>query len=75
MRALKVAVPSAVLMVGFLLCTTAGYSKPEYSKKEGGKSCVTCHTKMGAKDLNDTGKCYQEKKHSLDGCKLPEKKG
>ncbi len=73
MRALKVAVPSALLMIGFLLCTTSGYSKPEYAKKEG-KNCVTCHTKMGSKDLNDTGKCYKEKGHSLTGCPLPEKK-
>jgi hypothetical protein len=73
MQILKVVVPSAILMAGFLLCTSSGFGKQEYAKKEG-KSCVTCHVKMGAKDLNDTGKCYQAKNHSLDGCKLPEKK-
>ncbi len=42
-------------------------AKPEYTKKEG-KSCETCHTKAGAKELNDVGKCY-EKKKSLKECK------
>ena len=79
MRALKVAVPSALLMVGFLLCTTAGFSKQEYAKKEGGKACVYCHGKVEGKDamaknLNETGKCYQANEHSLAKCKAPEKK-
>ena len=73
MRTLKVAVPAAILAAGFLICSTTGYGKPEYSKKEG-KNCVTCHTKMGSKDLNATGDCYKDKGHSLEGCKLPEKK-
>jgi ferredoxin len=73
MRVLKVAVPSAVLMVGFVLCTATSYGTPAYAKKEG-KSCTTCHVKMGSKDLNDTGKCYKEHNHTLTDCKLPEKK-
>ena len=43
------------------------YGKIEYSKKEGGAKCVTCHTVMGKKDLNAVGKCYAEKK-DLKGC-------
>ena len=73
MRVMKVALPAAILMTGFLLCTSATYGKPEYSKKEK-QACVYCHTKMGSKDLNDTGKCYQENDHSLAKCKAPEKK-
>ena len=73
MRAMKLALPAAILMTGFLLCTSATYGKPEYSKKEK-QACVYCHTKMGAKDLNDTGKCYQANDHSLATCKAPEKK-
>ncbi len=78
MRALKVAVPSAILAIGFLVCTTASFGKPEYAKKEG-KNCVTCHAKMEGKDamaknLNDVGKCYKENNHSLATCKVPEKK-
>jgi hypothetical protein len=30
--------------------------------------------KAGAKDLNDTGKCYGANDHSLAKCKAPEKK-
>jgi hypothetical protein len=73
MRTLKVAVPSAILMAGFLFCTTSGYGKPEYAKKEGTK-CQTCHSKVEAKEamaknLTDTGKCYAENDHSLAKCK------
>ena len=79
MRALKVAVPSAALMAGFLLCTSAGFGKQEYAKKEGQK-CVTCHSKTEAKkeamaaNLTEIGKCYKENNHSLATCKVPEKK-
>ena len=73
MRAMKVALPAAILMAGFLLCTSATYGKPEYAKKEGQK-CTYCHVKMGAKDLNDTGKCYAAGDHSLAKSQPPEKK-
>ena len=75
MRALKVLVPGAALMAGFLICTTASYGKPEYAKKENIKTCTTCHSKMGAKpELNDYGKCYQANDHSLAKCTPPDKK-
>ncbi len=74
MRALKVTLPAAILMAGFLLCASATYGKMEYMKKEGVKSCTYCHVKAGAKDLNDTGKCYAANDHSLAKCKAPEKK-
>ena len=74
MRMIKLVLPATVLMTGFLVCTTASYGKPEYAKKENIKSCTTCHSKMGAKpELNDTGKCYS-KNHSMEGCKVEEKK-
>jgi len=72
MRVLKLAIPSAILMAGFLVCTTATYGKPEYSKKEG-KTCTYCHVKAGAKDLNDTGNCYKTNGHSLAKCAEPKK--
>jgi hypothetical protein len=82
MRAMKVAIPSALLMAGFILCTTASYGKPEYMKKEGVKSCTVCHAKVEttnqkeamAKNLNETGKCYATNDHSLAKCKVPDKK-
>ena len=67
MRTLKLAIPSLIVLAGFVVCTTATYAKPEYAKKEG-KSCVTCHVKMGQKDLNETGKCYASNDHSLTKC-------
>jgi hypothetical protein len=67
MRTLKLAVPSAILLAGFLVCTTASFGKPEYAKKEG-KTCTFCHVKAGQKDLNDVGKCYQKNDHSLAKC-------
>ena len=42
-------------------------AKVEYSKTEK-KACTTCHVKAASKELNDVGKCYQDKKHSLAGC-------
>ena len=73
MRALKLAVPTMILAVGFVLCTTATYGKPEYNKKEG-KKCVDCHAKVEAKDamsknLTDMGKYYKDHDHSLVGYK------
>ena len=73
MRAIKVALPAAILMAGFLLCTSATYGKPEYAKKEK-QSCTYCHVKAGAKDMTDTGKCYWANDHSLAKCKATEKK-
>jgi hypothetical protein len=67
MSTLKLTLPAAILMAGFMICTSATYGKPEYSKKEG-KGCTTCHVTAGKKDLNDTGKCYQTNEHSLAKC-------
>jgi hypothetical protein len=72
MRTIKLALPGAILMAGFLVCTTASYGKPEYAKKTG-KNCVYCHTKPGVKDLNDTGKCYKANNLSLETCPAPKK--
>ena len=81
MRTLKVAVPAAFLMAGFMICTTTSYGKPDYMKKEGVKSCTVCHSKMEpqnkeamAKNLNETGQCYAKNDHSLAKCKVPDKK-
>jgi len=67
MRLLKYILPAAVFVTCLVFTTTAGFATMEISKKEK-KSCVTCHVKMGSKDLNDTGKYYKEKK-SLVGYK------
>ena len=64
-----------LISVGLVLAAftvTFVHGKPEYSKKEG-KACNTCHVKNGAKELNDVGKCYKEKKSLVD-CTTQEKK-
>ena len=75
MKTLKLVIPAALIMGGFLVCTTASYGTQEFAKKEGGKACTTCHGKIEAKEnmpknLNATGTCYKEKK-SLAQCPAP----
>ena len=68
---LKTVLPAAILLGGFLVCTTASYGTAEYSKQTKQK-CAFCHEKIVAdkdamsKNLNEAGKYYKEKK-SLDG--------
>ena len=64
---LRITLPSAIMLSGLLFSTTFSYGKAEYTKKEG-KACAYCHTAAGKKDLNDVGKCYGERGHSLEGC-------
>jgi cytochrome c553 len=66
MHTLKLAIPAAVLMAGFLAFTSASYGKPDYAKKEK-QTCTFCHVKAGQKDLNAAGKYYQAHDHSLEG--------
>jgi cytochrome c553 len=80
MKTLKLALPAAILMAGFMAFTSASYGTPAYAKKEaavvgeGMKACPYCHVAAGKKDLNDTGKCYQTNGHKdLAKC-APEKK-
>ena len=71
MSRLKLIVPAALVLGGFLVCSTASFGKSEYSKATK-KSCTTCHEKVVtdkaamAKNLTDAGKYYAEHK-SLDG--------
>lgn len=70
---LKLIAPAAVLVGGFLVCTSSVYGTPDYAKKEK-KTCNYCHSKMSsdkaemAKSLNDTGTCYKTNDHSLAKC-------
>ena len=67
----KVIVPAAIVLGGFLVCSTASYGKAEYAKATK-KTCVYCHEKVSAdkdvmtKNLTDAGKYYSTHK-SLDG--------
>jgi hypothetical protein len=68
---LKTILPAAVLVGGFLLCTTASYGTADYSRNTK-KACSFCHEKVTADksvmigNLTDAGKYYKEKK-TLDG--------
>lgn len=66
MKKLPLIASSLVLGVVFLISATTSFAKPEYTKKEK-KGCTTCHVSAKSKDLNDTGKCYHEKK-DLKAC-------
>jgi hypothetical protein len=67
MQHLKLALPAAIILGGFVVCSTATYGKPEYTKKEK-KACNYCHTVAvpkdaeSAKGLTDAGKYYHEHK-------------
>jgi hypothetical protein len=67
----KVIVPAALVLGGFLACTTASYGKTDYAKTTK-KQCVYCHEKVSAdkdamsKNLTEPGKYYAAHK-SLDG--------
>ncbi len=68
----KIALPAAILLGGFLVCSTASYGKPEYTKATK-KACTYCHEKNVPadkdamnKNLTAAGKYYQKNK-SLDG--------
>jgi hypothetical protein len=77
MSHLKIIVPTALVLGGFLVCSTASYGKPEYTKSTK-KACTFCHAKSVPdkaemqKNLTPGGKYYQEHK-SLDGYQEPKK--
>ena len=70
---LKTVLPAAIVVGGFLVCTTASYGTAEYAKNTK-KSCTFCHEKVSSDktvmtgNLTDAGKYYKEKK-TLDGYK------
>jgi hypothetical protein len=65
----KVTLPAAILLGGFLLCSTTSYGKPEYMKSTK-KACNYCHvdSKAKPKELTAAGKYFAEHKN-LDGYK------
>ena len=69
MSLLKVTLPAVILLGGFLVCSTASYGKPEYTKSTK-KACAVCHvdSKAKPKELTEAGKYFSEHKN-LDGYK------
>ncbi len=78
MSSIKIALPAAILLGGFLVCTTASFGTQE-AYKQTKKACGYCHTQAAPKkgdpkanDLKDPGKYYKEHK-TLDGYVEPKK--
>jgi hypothetical protein len=75
MPRLKIALPTAVLLGGFLTVflssSTPSFGKAEYVKQTK-KPCAFCHkdAQKTPKELTDAGKYFAEHK-SLDGYKAP----
>jgi hypothetical protein len=67
MSQLKLILPGLIVLGGFLVCSTASFGKPEYTKQTK-KAFTYCHVdaQKAPKDLKDAGKYFQEHK-SLDG--------
>jgi hypothetical protein len=67
MSQLKLILPGVIVLGGFLVCSTASFGKPEYTKQTK-KACTYCHVdaQKTPKELKDAGKYFQEHK-SLDG--------
>jgi hypothetical protein len=67
MSHLKLILPAALVLGGFLVCSTTSYGKAEYTKQTK-KACTFCHVDAAKapKNLKDAGKYFQEHKN-LDG--------
>jgi len=72
MKTVRVSVVVALLAVGLSLSALPSFGTMDFAKKEK-KACTFCHVKMGSKELNDVGKCYQKNKNSLAGCETKDK--
>lgn len=72
MKLFQVLFALVILSGSIISISTVSKATPAYAKKEG-KNCKYCHSTMppNAKNLNDTGKCYQANGHSLAKCAAP----
>jgi len=78
MRAMKIAIPAAILLGGLLACTSSMFGTVEYAKKEK-KFRTVCRAKVASdkaemvKNINTTGTCYKDNDHSRAKCTVPKK--
>ncbi len=68
-KAVKFAIPAAVVGLGILASSSLSFGTPKIAKDTGVKPCTVCHTAMGKKDLNKAGECYKGKK-DLKACEI-----
>jgi hypothetical protein len=71
MKAVRLLIPAATLIAAMMATSGLSFANKEIFKKEK-KPCITCHVKMGQKDLNEVGKYYKEHK-TLEGAPTPKK--
>ncbi|HNY42411.1 MAG TPA: hypothetical protein PKJ41_18565 [Bryobacteraceae bacterium] len=64
-KVFRLVFPAAAFAAVLMMAGGAAYATKEIQKKEK-KPCTACHVKTGAKDLNEVGKYYKEKK-TLEG--------
>lgn len=71
MKLMRILLPVAVVMFGFVVTTTSVTATPEMAKKEK-TACKTCHVNAKVtkekKDLTKVGECYKGSK-DLTKCK------
>ena len=63
----RIAFFTVILALAGWIAVTLSMATKDIAAKEK-KGCVTCHVKLGDKELNDTGKYYKEHK-TLEGYK------
>jgi len=63
----RIAFFTVILALAGWIAVTPSMATKDIAAKEK-KGCVTCHVKLGDKELNDTGKYYKEHK-TLEGYK------
>ncbi len=72
-RLVKTAVFGMAVASAITLCSLSSPGTIQIATKEK-TACTTCHVKMGSKELNAVGKCY-EKKKNLKACESGQKEG
>ncbi|HUZ47761.1 MAG TPA: hypothetical protein VMW54_14080 [Terriglobia bacterium] len=61
-KTVKAVLFAAVLATGIGLSSISSFGTMDIAKKEK-VACTTCHVKMGSKELNAVGKCYEKSKN------------
>lgn len=72
-KIVKAVVFCITLAVAVSLSSLSSFGTMQIAKKEK-TACTTCHVKLGQKQLNKVGKCYQKKK-DLKACESKNKEG
>lgn len=72
-KIVKVVVFCITMAVALSLSSLSSFGTMKIATKEKA-ACTTCHVKLGQKELNTVGKCYQKTK-DLKACESKNEKG